>query len=102
MFKDKLKELRRKKGLSQQELADKIYVSRSAICKWEMGNGVPSEINIEALCTFFEVDEEWLFDREDLKEGTKTLRISLPISIRIGIFCKFGSVEEIRPVAVIV
>ena len=33
MFKDKLKELRRKKGLSQQELADKIYVSRSAICK---------------------------------------------------------------------
>ena len=71
MFKDKLKELRRKKGLSQQELADKIYLSRSAICKWEMGNGVPSEINIEALCTFFEVDEEWLFDREDLKEGIK-------------------------------
>lgn len=69
MFKDRLKELRKEKGLSQQELADKIYVSRSAICKWEMGNGVPSEINIEALCNFFEVEEEWLFDREDLKEG---------------------------------
>lgn len=71
MFKDRLKELRRKKGLSQQELADKIYISRSAICKWEMGNGVPSEINIKALCAFFEVDEEWLFDRGDLKEGIK-------------------------------
>lgn len=71
MFKDRLKELRRKKGLSQQELADKIYISHSAICKWEMGNGVPSEINIKALCAFFEVDEEWLFDRGDLKEGIK-------------------------------
>ena len=34
--------------------------------------------------------------------GTKTLRINLPISIRIGIFCKLGSVDEMRPVAVIV
>ena len=81
MFNDKLKELRRKKGLSQQELADKIYVSRSAICKWEMGNGVPSEINIEALCTFFEVDEEWLFDREDLKEGIKITKRNHNVNI---------------------
>ena len=81
MFKDKLKELRRKKGLSQQELADKIYVSRSAICKWEMGNGVPSEINIESLCTFFEVDEEWLFDREDLKEGIKITKRNHNVNI---------------------
>ena len=81
MFKDKLKELRRKKGLSQQELADRIYVSRSSICKWEMGNGVPSEINIEALCTFFEVDEEWLFDREDLKEGIKITKRNHNVNI---------------------
>ena len=81
MFKDKLKELRRKNGLSQQELAEKIYVSRSAICKWEIGNGVPSEINIEALCTFFEVDEEWLFDREDLKEGIKITKRNHNVNI---------------------
>ena len=35
MFKDKLKELRKQKGLSQQELADKLFVSRSAVAKWE-------------------------------------------------------------------
>ena len=81
MFKDKLKELRRKKGLSQQELADKIYVSRSAICKWEMGNGIPSDINIEALCSFFEVDEEWLFDREDLKESIKITKRNHNVNI---------------------
>ena len=34
MFKDRLKELRQKEGLSQYELADKIFVSRSVIAKW--------------------------------------------------------------------
>lgn len=81
MFKDKLKELRKQKGLSQQELADKIYVSRSAICKWEMGNGIPSDINLSAICSFFEVDEEWLFDRNDLKEGIKIVKRNRSVNI---------------------
>ena len=34
-FKDKIKELREEKGLSQQAVADSIYVSRSAVAKWE-------------------------------------------------------------------
>lgn len=69
MFKDKLKNLRKSKNLSQQELANIIYVSRSAICKWEMGNGIPSDANIEALCEYFDVTKEWLFDLQDIKEG---------------------------------
>lgn len=52
MLKDKLKELREKKGLSQQELADKLFVSRSAVAKWENGNGIPSEVNLDAICKF--------------------------------------------------
>ena len=71
MFKDRLKELRLKQGLTQEELANKIYVSRSAICKWEMGNGIPSDPNIEGLCEFFNVTEEWLLDRNDLKNFIK-------------------------------
>ena len=62
MFKDRLKELRQKEGLSQYELADKIFVSRSVIAKWEGGSGIPSTANLEALCKFFDVDEEWLLD----------------------------------------
>ena len=42
MFQDKLKELREKANMSQQTLADKLFVSRSAVAKWENGNGVPS------------------------------------------------------------
>ncbi len=73
MFKDKLKELRIQKGISQYELADKLLVSRSAIAKWESGNGIPSDVNLEAICKFFGVEEEWLLDRKDMKEMVKKL-----------------------------
>ena len=73
MFKDKLKELREKEGISQQALADKLFVSRSAVAKWENGNGIPSDVNLEAICKFFDVKEEWLLDRVDIKEEVKKL-----------------------------
>ena len=60
--------LRQKKGLSQAALAKNIYVSRSAIAKWESGLGTPSASNLQALCTFFGVEEEWLMSRNDLKQ----------------------------------
>ncbi len=71
MFKEKLKQLRTEQGLTQKELAEIIFVSRSAICKWEMGNGYPSDVNLEALCEYFKVEEKWLMDRDDLKENVK-------------------------------
>ena len=73
MFKDKLKELRIQKGISQYELAEKLFVSRSAIAKWENGNGIPSDVNLETICEFFGVEEEWLLDRKDMKEMVENL-----------------------------
>lgn len=70
-FKDKLKNLRQSKHITQQQLAKTIFVSRSAIAKWENGLGVPSDVNLQALCEFFDVDEGWLLDRNDLKESIK-------------------------------
>jgi transcriptional regulator with XRE-family HTH domain len=67
MFKDKLKELRESKKISQYELAESIHVSRAAISKWEMGNGLPSDVTLEALCEYFEVREEELLDIVDYK-----------------------------------
>ena len=58
-FKDKLKKLRLEKGMSQQELADKIYVSRSAIAKWENGLGFPSKDSYCALINFFGVSQDY-------------------------------------------
>ena len=41
-FHEKLQELRKAKGLTQEELAEVLYVSRTAISKWESGRGFPS------------------------------------------------------------
>lgn len=65
MFKDKLKELREQKGISQYELADKIFVSRSTIAKWENGLGMPGKASIESLCEFFQVSKEELLKEDD-------------------------------------
>ncbi len=73
MFKDKIKTLRIEKGLTQKQLADIIYVSRSAVCKWEMGNGYPSDVNLESLCLYFNVTEDYLMERNDYKESKKNL-----------------------------
>ncbi len=58
-FGEKLKKLRTEKGISQQELADKVYVSRSAVAKWENGLGYPSRDSLEALLAFFEIEESF-------------------------------------------
>lgn len=55
-FNEKLKKLRIKKGISQTALAQKIFVSRSAIAKWENGLGLPSEQSLNMLADFFGVE----------------------------------------------
>lgn len=40
-FHEKLQELRRQKGLTQEELASQLFVSRAAVSKWESGRGYP-------------------------------------------------------------
>lgn len=70
MFKDRLKELRAKKQMTQDSLAKSIHVSRSAVWKWEMGNGMPSEVNIDSICSLFNVSKEWLLETKG--ENTKS------------------------------
>lgn len=59
-FSKKLRKLRKEKGISQQILANAVFVSRSAIAKWENGLGLPSEESLEALANFFNVPKEFL------------------------------------------
>lgn len=74
-FKDRLKDLRQNKNITQKELAKKIFVSRSAIAKWENGLGIPSDANMKMLCDFFSVDENWLLDKKDLKGEIKLSKL---------------------------
>lgn len=60
LFSQKLKELRTAKGVSQVELAENIYVSRSAVAKWESGLGFPSAESLNLLAEYFLVGVEEL------------------------------------------
>lgn len=64
-FNEKLKRLRANKGVSQAELAEKVFVSRSAVAKWESGLGLPNEQSLRLLADYFGVEpSEILSDPE--------------------------------------
>lgn len=54
-FHEKLQHLRKQSGLTQEELASALYVSRTAVSKWESGRGYPNLDSLKALARFFSV-----------------------------------------------
>ena len=70
-LKDKLRKLRTEAGLSQEALADIIHISRSAIAKYENGNGKPSEETLKALAFYFGVEESELKSDEVVRKENK-------------------------------
>ncbi|MBR2455032.1 MAG: helix-turn-helix transcriptional regulator [Clostridia bacterium] len=69
-FCEKLQELRKKKGLTQEELAEALYVSRTAVSKWESGRGYPSIDSLKDISKFFSVSID------DLLSGDKLLSLA--------------------------
>ena len=65
-FNQKLQELRKQTGLTQEELAEKLYVSRTAISKWESGRGYPSIDSLKAISRFFGVSIDGLLSGEEV------------------------------------
>ena len=60
MLTDKLKKFRKENHLTQEELAEKLYVSRSTVAKWEQGRGIPDRANLSELSMFMVVEEDEL------------------------------------------
>ena len=69
-FHEKLQELRKNRGLTQEELAEGLYVSRTAISKWESGRGYPSIDSLKEISNYFSVSID------DLLSGEKLLSIA--------------------------
>ena len=65
-FHEKLQELRKRKGLTQEELAEALYVSRTAISKWESGRGYPNIDSLKAIAKFFSVTIDALLSGEEV------------------------------------
>ncbi len=81
-FNEKLQELRKQKGLTQEELAEALFVSRTAISKWESGRGYPNIDSLKAIAKFFGItidellsgDELLTIAEEDTKQKEKHFR----------------------------
>ena len=65
-FNEKLQQLRKNKGLTQEELAQAIYVSRTAVSKWESGRGYPNIESLKELARFFSVTVDELLSPDEI------------------------------------
>ncbi len=65
-FNEKLQELRKHKGLTQEELAELLFVSRTAVSKWESGRGYPNIDSLKSIARFFGVTIDELLSGDEL------------------------------------
>ena len=93
-FHEKLQELRKKRGLTQEELAESLYVSRTAISKWESGRGYPSIDSLREISNFFSVSIDDLLSGDKLlsiaeKENKSNMRSMCDLLLGIVDICSF-------------
>jgi len=69
-FGEKLQQLRKSRGLTQEELAEALYVSRTAVSKWESGRGYPSIDSLKEISAYFSVSID------DLLSGQKLILLA--------------------------
>ena len=65
-FHEKLIQLRKQRELTQEELAAQLYVSRTAVSKWESGRGYPNIDSLKALAAFYGITVDALLSGEEL------------------------------------
>lgn len=73
-FAEKLKFIRKQAGMSQEQLAEKLGVSRQAITKWETDAGIPDIQNLMAISTLFDISiDEMLSNKKGVNKKTEYL-----------------------------
>lgn len=93
-FHEKLQELRKNRGLTQEELAEALYVSRAAISKWESGRGYPSIDSLKEISNYFSVTIDELLSSEKIlsiaeKENKSNLRNMCDLLFSMLDICSF-------------
>lgn len=83
---EKLVELRKKKGLTQEELAKELYVSRTAVSKWESGRGVPNIESLKAISKYFCVSIDELLSTDELLTIAQEDSVNREMRIRDMVF----------------
>ena len=96
MLSEKLYKLRKNSGLSQEQLAEKLNVSRQAISKWESGTAVPESEKLVTISNYFGVSVDYLLkDEEEKVIGTDCNVEEKPKMIAGIIICIAGIISMI-------
>ena len=93
-FHEKLQELRKSRGLTQEELAECLFVSRTAISKWESGRGYPSIDSLKEIANYFSLSIDELLSSEKMlslaeKENKANLRSMCDLLFGLLDVCSF-------------
>ena len=96
-----IKEARLKKGMTQQELADSVYVTRQTISKWELGKSVPDEVSLNLLYQCLDIEKKERRTLKKLANSKQTIFLiilavlfsPIVIGIRYCLF-KMGKLED--------
>ena len=98
MLSEKIHQLRKKKGLSQEALASQLTVSRQAISKWELGESIPDTENVVQLSKIFGVSTDYLLNDEydsdndipAVRESTQNIKAEYNRKAKIASFVMLG------------
>lgn len=91
---EKLKKVRKEAGLSQEQLAEKMCVSRSAIAKWEADKGMPDINNLKIMAKLLNVSIDYLLDDDEQISINK-----IKETININDYKKSGKCRDKRDAA---
>jgi transcriptional regulator with XRE-family HTH domain len=100
---DRIQYLRKVKGISQEELADKVGVSRQAVSKWESEQSSPDLEKVITMSEYFEVTTDYILkgiepvadeNKKSVEITSKILYIASTAFIAIGLLCAFGGWYE--------
>lgn len=98
IFGETLRQLRTKKGYSQQQLSEKLFVDRSSIANWETGRRVPDALLIARIAECLDVDPSVLLSSYDPSEKINVILVDNEKIILTG---GMPVIEEVMPKAVI-
>lgn len=100
---ERIQVLRKARGISQEELADKTGVSRQAVSKWESGQSTPDVDKVIIMSEYFDITTDYIlkgiepiYSKEEKSSimTSKVLYIASTAFLAIGLLCAFGSWYE--------
>ena len=71
-FHEKLQQLRKQNNLTQEQLAEQLFVSRTAVSKWESGRGYPNLESLKCISKLFSISIDELLSNDELIELAET------------------------------